>query len=827
MIKLHRSPKLLKIALVISVLFLLVGIFFLVRLFHSLPSINLLTSKMQVPSIQIVDRNGLLLYEITPGEGKNIPLTSDAIPQCLKDATIAVEDKNFYKNPGIDLFAIFRAAWLNLQSDEIVSGASTITQQVARNLLLNEDERYKQTYIRKIREAVLALQLAQKYSKDEILAIYLNQMYYGGLSYGVEAVSQTYFGKPANELILPECALLAGLPQAPSYYNPYENVDKVLERQKTVLELMFKEGYISAIEKKDAENYSFHFNPSPYPIYAPHFVWLVKNQIDELYDQGVLQPMQSMVVRTTLDLDIQKISESAVNHQIDKYHLVEEQIDKNVNNAALVVIEPNSGEVLSMIGSLDYFDDSIDGAVNMATSPRQTGSALKPFIYALALDPAQSEPWTAATPLLDISQTFMLQDGRSYTPSNYDLLEHGFVSLREALGSSLNIPAVMTLEKVGIEDSVDFLKLVGISSIVDPKNYDLSLALGGGQISLLELSSAYGVFASGGFYYTPTVILDIRDTEGEVLYTSPKSIGQKKMDARIAWLISDILSDDNAREIGFGIFSTLRIDRPAAVKTGTTTNFHDNWTIGYTPDYVVGVWVGNSNFEAMHDVSGLTGAAPIWHETIRSLMQGKPTQDFEQPAGLEEVEVCAISGLLPTDACLKTRKEWFLEETIPTEYDSIYQEVWVDSVTGLLADNNTPDFRKKAVIAFDLTGDAAKWAESQGWLLVSDLAEGKTTTATHEMIELTSPQPKTTYRIDPNFEIGSQQLMVEAETNDIFQEVRFWVDGQLIDTVMDAPYQTWWQLTEGEHEFWAEGVGNDGITYSTARVKIRVIRDVE
>lgn len=813
--------------LVYFLLIIFVGfVFFGLYMIFSLPSIDTLSNNIQMPSIQITDRNGQLLYDIIEGEGRNIPLATDAIPECMKDATIAVEDKNFYKNSGVDIVGIIRAVWLNLENDGIVSGASTITQQVARNLILSEEERFQQSYTRKIREALLAIELTQRFSKDEILGLYLNQMYYGGLSYGVEAASQTYFGKPAEDLVLAECALLAGLPQAPSYYDPYTKTEEVLARQKIVLSLMEKENFITETERMDAENYSFHFNPSPYPINAPHFVWMVKHQIDQLYEDGTLNREQSIIVRTTLDLDYQEIAENSISNQLEKYQLNQAQIDKNVNNAALVVLDPNSGEVLALVGSVDYFDASINGAVNMATSPRQTGSALKPFIYALALDPTSENVWTAATPIFDISTTFLIRDGKAYIPSNYDLLEHGIVSLRDALGSSLNIPAVKTLEKVGIEETVDFLKQMGISSIDDPENYDLSLALGGGQISLLELSNGYGVFANGGNYYENTILLDIHTPEGEILFENETKSAQRVLDTRVAWMISDILSDDVAREIGFGLNSTLKIDRPAAVKTGTTTNFHDNWTIGYTPDLVVGVWVGNSNFEAMHDVSGLTGAAPIWHETIRNLMQGKPEQEFKQPNGIVENEVCTLSGLLPTSACQKVRNEWFLEETVPSDFDDVYVEVELDFLTGRLANESTPENRKQSEVVYSLPEEIENWARNQGWLLLADLEEGFDINENDALIELISPTPKTVYRIDPNFDISSQQILVEAKVNSEIEAVSFWIDGEMVHFVDEAPFETWWQLEFGEHQFWVEGVSVDnGNSYSSEIVSISVVSE--
>jgi len=348
----------------------------------------------------------------------------------------------------------------------------------------------------------------------------------------------------------------------------------------------------------------------------------------------VLNPRQILVVRTTLDLDAQHLAEATLKRRIAGFKDEDAALSQNVNNAALVVLDPHSGEILALVGSADYFDPSIDGALDMATSPRQTGSAFKPFIYALALDPSRPNAWTAASSILDISTTFITHDGAPYTPVNYDSREHGPVSVREALGSSLNIPAVKTLQEVGIENTIDLAHRLGITSLSDPNHYDLSLALGGGQISLLQLSTAYAALANNGYFTDNNSILDIQDADGNLLYTHAqrKDSPLQVFDPRVAWLISDILSDDSARSTGFGPNSTLKLDRTAAVKTGTTTNFHDNWTIGYTPDLVVGVWVGNSGHEAMRNVTGLTGAAPIWHEVMRGLLEGQPDHPFERPA---------------------------------------------------------------------------------------------------------------------------------------------------------------------------------------------------
>ncbi|HUH97196.1 MAG TPA: penicillin-binding protein 1C, partial [Anaerolineales bacterium] len=731
-------------------------------LFWDLPSVNSIQANLESPSIRITDRNGRLLYDILPQQGgRHAVLSFDNIPQCMKDATIAVEDKNFYHNPGIDWEGILRALWIDVRGGGTVAGGSTITQQVARDLLLGQNERYERTLRRKLRETLLALELTQKYSKDEILAFYLNQVNYGGMAYGVEAASETYFGKGAGDLLLPECALLAGLPQAPGLYDPFTAPDLAKQRQGIVLGLMEAQGYISHEQRLEAQSAPLSYNPAPYPIEAPHFIWMIKDQLDGLFSSGKLDPTQSLTVRTTLDLNDQQLAEQIIARHIAELKPKAGEINHNVNNAALVILEPHNGEIRALVGSADYFDSSIDGALDMATAPRQTGSAFKPFIYGLALDPNQSDPWTAATSILDVSTTFITHDGQPYTPQDYDGREHGPVSVREALASSLNIPAVRTLKKVGIVNTINLADHLGITSLGDPQGYDLSLVLGGGQVSLLQLSTAYASLANGGYYTGNYSILDIRNADGSLLYTQEKPPRLQVFDPRVAWLLSDILSDDRAREIGFGLDSTLKIDHRAAVKTGTTTNFHDNWTIGYTPDLLVGVWVGNSNYEAMHDVSGVTGAAPIWNETMRALLQGQPDQPFVRPAGLVQAEVCDLSGLLPTPICPSTHLEWFIQGTVPVQTDTYYQQVWIDALTNSLATPLTPAARRKSVIALNLPAEAQPWARAQGLPLSVDLRQSAAAQSPDDLM-LVSPAPNTTYRITPDLNLSAQQLSVEA-----------------------------------------------------------------
>ena len=810
--------------LLFGTLLLAAGLF--IYTFWNLPSVNALPNTLMTPSVRITDRNRRLLYEILPQMGgRNTVLDIAHIPKCLKDATIAVEDKHFYTNPGIDLTGILRALWINIRGGETIAGGSTITQQVARNLLMTEDERMERTLRRKLREAVLAWQMTRKLSKDEILALYLNQINYGGMAYGVEAASQTYFGKPASELLLPECALIAGLPQAPGVYNPFTNPDLAKNRQAVVLGLMEKEGYITGEQRVSAESTPLSFNPAPYPIEAPHFVWIIKDQLDQLMSGGVLDPRRSLIVRTTLDLDAQHLAEDTIKRRIEILKQETGALSHNVNNAALVVLDPRTGEILALVGSADYFDESIDGALDMAISPRQTGSAFKPFVYALALDPASPNSWTAATPILDVSTTFTLRDGTPYTPINYDEQEHGPVSVRTALASSLNIPAVKTLQRVGIERAISLAHRLGITSLGEAGEYDLSLVLGGGQVSLLELSTAYGALANHGNFTGNSSILDIHDADGNLLYQPDSTPPLQALDPRVTWLISDILSDDSARATGFGLDSTLKLDRAAAVKTGTTSNFHDNWTIGYTPDLLVGVWVGNSGYEAMHNVTGLTGAAPIWHEVMRGLLQGRPDQPFTRPDGLTQVEVCAVSGLLPTSACQNTRAEWFISGTEPTQTDSTYQQVWVDTLTHSLADDSTPIERKKSVTVLNLPMEAQAWARAQGFLLLSDYSQPTESIQPENPLVLLSPRPNTTYRIDPTLALSVQQIKIEVSAGPDISQVTFYVDGNPVATVSSVPYQAWWTLSVGEHLVWAEAVKVDGEKVTSGITAITVLSE--
>jgi 1A family penicillin-binding protein len=804
-------------------------------LFTGLPSLDSLSERFYTPSIRIVDRSGRLLYESIPSQGgRHIVIPFENIPLALRQAAIATEDRSFYTNPGVDLRGILRAFWINLRGGETLAGGSTITQQVAKNLLLEAGERTQRSLRRKLRESILAWQLSRKLSKDEVLGVYLNQTYYGGMAYGVEAAAQTYFGKPAAELDLAECALIAGIPQSPVAYNPFTNRETAKERQAVVLELMLKDGYITSDEYEMARREPLTYTATPYPMEAPHFVLWVRAQLDGILTADEIYQHGGVIVRTTLDLDWQQAAERAIQRQLEALAKENSGLGHNLHNAALVAIDPGTGEILTMVGSPDYADVENEGAINMALAPRQPGSSIKPLVYATALDPSQPNPWTAATMILDVRTSFVTHEGKAYIPSNYDGLEHGPVLVREALASSLNVPAVITLNHIGLQAMFTTASRLGITTLTNPDEYDLSLALGGGAVRLIDLTAAYGAFANGGYRVSPYAIQEITDSAGNLLFAAEPAPQVRMLDERVAWLISDILSDNEARFIGFGRNSILRLDRPAAVKTGTTTNFHDNWTVGYTPDLVVGVWAGNADYQPMRDVSGVTGAAPIWAQFMRSVLTGTPEREFSRPAGMARVEVCALSGLLPSENCPYRRWEWFIAGTQPTETDNLYRKVVVDTRTGRLANASTPAEQQKSIVVLDLPPQAAPWARSKGITLLSDLTS---TSAGHDIggggsqspaLTLISPPANALYRFVPSVSGETQRLRLEAVYSGgeaSVREVTLWVDGQMVARLSQPPYQAWWPLSIGFHEAWAETIAQDGSHIASERIRFEVKGD--
>ena len=692
---------------------------------------------------RILDRNGNLLYEIIdPSAGRRTYVSLDDISPYLLAATIATEDKDFYSHPGFDPMGIVRAFWQNFSSGETVSGASTITQQLTRALLLSPEERGRRSYMRKVREALLAMEITRRYTKDEILELYLNEIYYGNMAYGVEAAAQTYFGTSARNLTLAQAAFLAGLPQLPAIYDPYTNREAALERQETVLLLMFQasqeQGCIyvgnnpqpicvdpgeAALAAQELDNYEFK---SPeIKIRYPHWVNYVRSQLEAMYDPTVIY-RSGFDVYTTLDPGLQDAAQKAVSDQVNAL------AGKHVTNGALVVIRPATGEVLAMVGSADFYNDAIDGQVNMAISPRQPGSSIKPLTYVAAFE----KGWTPATLIWDVPSEFPPSgdpnDPRPpYKPVNYDGRFHGPVLVRSALANSYNVPAVKALDFIGIYDNpatpeadglVAMAQRLGITTLTRD-DYGLSLTLGGGDVTLLEMTGAYAVFANGGRKIPPVSILRIDDFTGETVYAYDPPPGEQVLRPEHAYLISDILSDNNARTPAFGPNSTLNLPFPAAAKTGTTNDFRDNWTVGYTPDIVVGAWVGNADYTPMQHTSGLTGAAPIWASVMQTAIQqltgGHPTP-FVRPAGIVDRVICAVSGTEPSQWCPDQANEIFAADQLPLAkgYD-LWQKATIDTWTGLLASPACNDFTTNKMALNVSDPWAVKWVKNnpagQSW----------------------------------------------------------------------------------------------------------------
>lgn len=788
---------------------------------YDLPPIDRLQAGLALPSTRIYDRRGRILYEvIDPEGGRNVALPLERIPRAVIEATIATEDRNFYATPGIDLEGMFRALWINLQGGEIRAGGSTITQQVVRNLLLDPQQRAERTLRRKLREMALAVQLSARLSHDDILALYLNQTYYGNLAYGIQAAAMAYFDKDAGDLTLAEAAMLAGLPQSPAKYDPLTNPTAAKNRQRVVLNLMAAAGYLTEAQADLAYAEPLKYGSGRIAMQAPHFVQEVWRQIERDFPDHIFEG--GLEITTTLDLDWQRAAEAIARRRLEWLNTPSGGAPaRNATGAALVALDPATGQVLTMLGSVNFFDASIDGAVNMAMAPRQPGSTLKPFTYALTFDPFGEARWTPATMVLDVSTPFVTRRLESYTPANYGLVEHGPVSVREALASSYNIPAVVALDKVGVHSLVDLLHRLGVSTLQDPDRIDLSITLGGGEVRLTELTTAYAAFATGGRPVKPSLLLSVRDRDGNSLYEwAPEPPSQLAMDPRIAWLITDILSDNEARIPSFGDHSPLQIGRPAAAKTGTTTDYRDNWTVGYTPQIVVGVWVGNPDNAPMVNASGVTGAAPIWNEFMRQVLRGQPELAFEQPPGIVRAEVCAVSGLLPTNVCPSRRLEWFLRGTIPTEYDSLFQEFSVDRRTGLLAEDGTPaeDIEKQVFMV--LPQEARAWGLRHG-IQPPPVALDQVAHNTGDLRILT-PDPETIFQLSPVLPFESQRVRFSVSVPPGTRQIEYVLNGESVGAASAEPWWAWWPLAPGDYTLEAVATLADGSTQRSPAIAFRV-----
>ena len=642
---------------------------------RDLPPVDRVFSAGMFQTAMIYDRKGRLLYEmIDPNGGRRnvVPLVD--IPRDLIDATVTTEDANFYTNPGVDPLSILRALVQDVRHRQIVSGASTITQQLVRNVVMTPQERQSRTMQRKIGEAILAYRVSQRYSKDEILERYLNEIFYGNLAYGVEAASETYFDKPVQQLTLAQAALIAGLPQAPALYDPYQYPDAAKQRQREVLGLMVKHGAITQGQADAAAQEPLSYHALPSGLQAPHFVVHVRDLIEQRYSREQIY-QGGLRVYTSLDLDLQRQVEAIVQQQLPSLQV------NGADNAAVVVIDPTTGQILALVGSASFWDDAIQGQIDMATAERPPGSTIEPFTYLDAIDRHLAMP---ATILADSPVQYPMGAGLPpYQPHDADGKFRGPVSARRALSNSLNVPAIALLDRVGVDHLLLTLHRFGITSLPDaPDHYGLALTLGDEPVQLLDLTYAYAGLADGGVQvgepvadpqpnqrqFAPVSILKVTDAQGNVLDAFQQPTGVRLVSPQAAWLTTSILSDDAARAEALGAHSALELpDRPAAVKTGTSENLEDSWAIGYTPGLVVGVWVGNAGNQPMKATFGAQGPAVIWHQVMEAALRGEPAEQFPQPPGLVRATVDAETGLLPAPG-RPTLADWFVEGTVPTQH---------------------------------------------------------------------------------------------------------------------------------------------------------------
>jgi len=611
----------------------------------------------------IVDRNGVVLYNGYGAQANKVIALSE-VPQSLKNATLAAEDPNFYDHPGFSWQSTARAAWVDVTKGGTVEGGSTLTQQLVKNAILTSHK----TFERKFQELVLSVELENRYSKDEILGMYLNEVYYGQGSNGVEAAAQSYFRKPAHELTLSQSAFIAGLPLGPSRFDPNLDPEAALGRRNYVLDRMAGLHMINSAQEQAAKAEPLNAQARDAAIKAPHFVFYVLDQLRQQYGDDAVE-QGGITVKTTLDYAKQEQAQAIVAAQLSRL------AGHNATNGGLISLDTSSGDIIAMVGSRDYNAPGF-GAVNVTLANLQPGSSFKPIAYVTAF----AKGWNGSTQVDDKPIREPNGDGTFYEPKNYDLKFRGQVTLRRALANSLNIPAVKVLKFAGIPQTLDMAHRLGITGLNDPSRYGLSLVLGGGEVRPIDMATVYATFANQGMNVKPRAILKVSDRFGKDITKDSQPKPVRALEAKYAAMITNILSDNQARTEEFGANSPLKLSRPAAAKTGTTNDFRDNWTVGYTPSVVTAVWVGNNDHSAMNNVDGITGAAPIWHDYMEFALAGTPIENFQLPTDITGFHVCANGGLTnppgsgytelaPTDAPI-TRQCAIVPTPSPTDSTS-------------------------------------------------------------------------------------------------------------------------------------------------------------
>jgi 1A family penicillin-binding protein len=772
---------------------------------RSLPDPNRLLGRNVPESTKIYAKDNSLLYEVH-GEVKRTLVNLDQINPNLKNATLVAEDRNFYNHAGISLTGLARSIFVDIIHGEKRQGGSTITQQFVKNAMLSNDK----SFVRKIKEIVLSIELEARFSKDEILKMYLNEIPYGRNAYGVEAAAQTYFNKSAKDLTVAESAYIAALPQAPSYYNPSgAHFDDLQARQQYILNQMKDLGYINDEQLKLAMDENVQFQQIRNSIVAPHFVQYVEDYIADKYGEQALRE-GGLKVYTTLDPHLQEIAEKAVADGAAK------NTSAGGYNAALVAIDPKTGQILAMVGSKDYFGENypkdcnpktclFSPNVNVATTLQQPGSSFKPYAYVTAF--SRDYKYSPASMVVDVKTNF----GGGYSPNNFNLSSNGPVSMRKALAGSLNVPAVKTIALVGEDKVIQTAQSLGVEGQF--KDCGLSVVLGGCDITLLDHTAAYAALANKGNKSEKTAILKVISQEGKTL-EEYKEKRDQVLDEQAVYELTNILSDNSARTYVFGANSPLQMgDRPIAAKTGTTQDFRDGWTMGYTPSLAAGVWTGNNNNAPMKKDAVLM-AGPIWHQFMAEALKGTPIEQFDRPSQIKEVTVDSVSGKLPTQYTPQTKTEIFADYAVPTDYDDVHiaaPDGWSAPIDPNI-DPNSPEAQPTTSGSGVCKTLHSEKRDNPSWenpVIAYGRANGYCYPGqqpqTNDKINITSPTDGST--------ITDSSVTVSTDVQgDNITRVEFSVDGQFVESAESSPYKI--RLTQeyldGDHTITAKVIYNDG-----------------
>lgn len=786
---------------------------------RDLPDPNKLIDRVIPLSTKIYDRTGThLLYEVH-GEKQRTLVSIEELPSYLKWATITVEDKDFYSHQGFDLKGILRAIAIDVIRGRKAQGGSTITQQFIKNSLLSS----KKEFSRKVKELILAYQIEKRFTKDQILQLYFNEVPYGSTAYGVQSAAEMYFGKDVKTLTLAEAAILAALPKAPTYYSPWgNNRDKLIARQQKILKDMVSEGHITREEAESARTEKLKFKEPGNSITAPHFVIYVKELLTQTYGEKLVEEGGLRVI-TTIDYDKQQIAEKAVEAGAKKNAALK------ASNAALVSLDAKTGEMLAMVGSRDYFDETIDGNVNVVLRRRQPGSSFKPIVYATAF----SRGYTPKTTIFDLVTNFTTDPAqKAYMPHNYTSIEYGPVSMKKALAGSLNIAAVKTLYLAGVSNVIQFAKNLGYTSLTDPDRYGLALVLGGAEVTLLEHVAAFTGFAREGVVVKPSAILRVEDKDGRSLEEFKPRTGEQAFDAEIARQINDILSDNTARAYIFGAKNHLTLpDRPSAAKTGTTNDYRDAWTIGYTPSVVTGVWVGNNNnAEMSRGADGSKVAAPIWNQYMRETLKSTPVEQFTKPQDVSTGKG-VLDGALGEEIVEKVDMATGLPASEGTPPDLIAEKVR-RSIHSILYYVDKENPRGPAPERPENDSQFAVWEEGvRKWAEKNHFEEPVASTSTPVLgsmpaggtqpaVTILSPQENDTITAD------SLQAIIQAYAPRGVYKASYYLDDLLVGTYSTAPFELSYPLTARHNGFHtlkvtvADDIGNT----QSASVTVNILR---